>query len=100
MEDWIAEPIYQIKYKKRKSRYNKAYLFVLFTSDRGLEKSESLLCLRSCAASVIVYYQFPKGSVLITPCVGALDGGVPMSHVEFKKWPCRRVEFSGPDPLC
>ena len=20
---------------------------------------------------------------------GALDGGVPMSHVEFKKWPCR-----------
>ena len=22
-----------------------------------------------------------------------------MSHVEFKKWPCRRVEFSSPDPL-
>ena len=22
-----------------------------------------------------------------------------MSHVEFKKWQCRRVEFSGPDPL-
>ena len=21
-----------------------------------------------------------------------------MSHVEFKKWPCRRVNFSGPDP--
>ena len=22
-----------------------------------------------------------------------------MSHVEFKKLPCRRVDFSGPDPL-
>ena len=22
-----------------------------------------------------------------------------MSHVEFKKWPCRRVDFSGPDPF-
>ena len=22
-----------------------------------------------------------------------------MSHVEFTKWPCCRVEFSGPDPL-
>ena len=22
-----------------------------------------------------------------------------MSHVEFLKWPCRHVEFSGPDPL-
>ena len=21
-----------------------------------------------------------------------------MLHVEFKKWPCRYVEFSGPDP--
>ena len=22
-----------------------------------------------------------------------------MSHVDFKKWPCRRVEFKGQDPL-
>ena len=23
----------------------------------------------------------------------------PMSHVDLKKWPCRRVEFKGQDPL-
>ena len=30
---------------------------------------------------------------------GGGGGGRPMSHVEFKKWPCRHVEFSGPDPF-
>ena len=38
----MPNPFTKKNLKKMKSRYNKAYLFVLFTSDRGLEKGELL----------------------------------------------------------
>ena len=43
------------------------------------------------------YYLCP--SHISCAFIGALDGGSPMSHVDFRNWPCRPVKFKVQAPF-